>query len=355
MEGYNICGIQQMGIGVTDINPAFNWYIKNFGTDCKIFEDETEAKLMLPYTGGQPQSRRALLALNMQGGSGFEIWQYKGRKPQIAEELTNLGDLGINYCKIKTKDIEKAYEHFRNEGAINKPATDPSGKKSFFIKDPFGNIFQLVEASDWLFDEGKLTGASCGAVVGVTNIEKSMVVYADILGYTDVVYDVTGTFADLSQLPGGNTEVRRVLLKNPKTFVGPFSKILGQSTIELVSIKKPGKKIFEGRFWGDPGFIHLCFDIQGMANLKKYCTEKGFPFTVDSNPDNGTFDMGEAAGHFSYIEDPDGCLIEFVETHKVPIAKKLGLFINVQGKEYGKSLPKWMLNALRKFSKVKAA
>ena len=32
---------------------------------------------------------------------------------------------------------------------------------------------------------------------------------------------------------------------------------------------------------------------------------------------------------FTYIEDPDGTLIEFVETHKVPIAKKFGLFVDM--------------------------
>ena len=40
--------------------------------------------------------------------------------------------------------------------------------------------------------------------------------------------------------------------------------------------------------------------------------------------------MGEAAGHFAYIEDPDGTLIEFVETLKIPIIKKLGWYINLE-------------------------
>jgi len=42
------------------------------------------------------------------------------------------------------------------------------------------------------------------------------------------------------------------------------------------------------------------------------------------------FDMGEAAGRFSYIEDPDGTLIEFVETHKIPIFKKLGWYLHLE-------------------------
>jgi hypothetical protein len=56
--------------------------------------------------------------------------------------------------------------------------------------------------------------------------------------------------------------------------------------------------------------------------------------------------MGEAAGHFSYIEDPDGTLIEFVETHKVPIMKKLGWYLNLKKRNPEKSLPTWMLWAM---------
>ena len=56
------------------------------------------------------------------------------------------------------------------------------------------------------------------------------------------------------------------------------------------------------------GFIHLCFDSTGMNDLKRHCAELDHNFTVDSGD---TFDMGEAAGRFAYVEDPDGTLIEF--------------------------------------------
>jgi catechol 2,3-dioxygenase-like lactoylglutathione lyase family enzyme len=157
------------------------------------------------------------------------------------------------------------------------------------------------------------------------------------------------------ELPGGNKECRRVLLSRSKAFAGPFSKVLGNSLIELISSgTDKGKKIFENRFWGDPGFIHLCYDMRGMDELKKFCDKKGFPFTVDSKDSHGgnSFDMGEAAGHFSYIEDPDGTLIEFVETHKIPILKKFGLYLDLRKRDPNKSLPDWLVKTL-KFSKVK--
>ena len=102
------------------------------------------------------------------------------------------------------------------------------------------------------------------------------------------------------------------------------------------------------------GFIHLCFDIRGMDDLRQYCDEKGFPFTVDTmkSIDGRSFDMGEAAGHFAYAEDPDGTLIEFVETHKVPILKKFGWYLSLMKRDPDKSLPMIVFRFLR-FSKVK--
>ena len=92
-----------------------------------------------------------------------------------------------------------------------------------------------------------------------------------------------------------------------------------------------------------------------MEKLKTKCEANGHPFTVDSfaNHNGNSFDMGEAAGHFSYVEDPDGTLIEFVETHKVPVWKKIGWYINLKKKNPLKPLPNWMVKSL-KFNRVKA-
>lgn len=357
MNTYIISGIQQMGIGVANLAESWDWYRKHFGMDCRIFEDEAEAKLMLPYTGGQPRSRHAVLALNLQSGGGFEIWQYKGREPLNAPAEILAGDLGIFACKMKTADIGKTTRQFIENGVevISGPEKDPAGKLTAFVRDPYGNIFQLVEASDWFMKENKNTGGSYGAIIGVTDIEKAKIVYSNILGYDKVVYDKSGRFGDLTSLPGGEASFRRVLLQRSKPFVGAFSRILGHSEIELIAVDgRTPAKIFEGRYWGDKGFIHLCYDINGMQRLKETCAEAGFPFTVDSRISQGgdSFDMGEAAGHFSYIEDPDGTLIEFVETHKVPILKKLGWYLDLRKRNPLKSLPTFILKSLR-FSRVK--
>jgi catechol 2,3-dioxygenase-like lactoylglutathione lyase family enzyme len=325
--------------------------------DIKIFEDAAVAGLMLPYTGGEPRKRHAALTMNLQGGGGFEIWQYVGRIPDAPAKEILAGDLGIYVTKIKTRNVKAAYEVFRKkELNLNGLEIGPDGKEHFFVKDPYNNLFQVVEGHSWFkIDRKKSTGAAFGAIIGVSDIEKARKVYSDILGYDTVIYDKNGVFEDLKSLPGGDKTFRRALLMHSKPRLGSFSRILGPSVMELIQVTdRQPEQIFKNRFWGDLGFIHLCYDIKGMDALRIECKSKGFAFTVDSTSSlkTDTFDMGEAAGHFAYIEDPDGTLIEFVETDKIPILKKLGWYLDLRKRDPRKALPDWILRTL-KFSKVK--
>ncbi|MDD3788149.1 MAG: VOC family protein [Petrimonas sp.] len=350
---YIISGIQQVGIGVKNLYEAWKYYIAVFNMDIRILEDNKVAELMLPYTGGVPQRRHAAIAVNMQGGGGFEIWQYAERKPKPLDFELNMGDLGVLVCKIKSKNVAKTFEEFSNNPKVNvvtELSKNLDGKQTFYVKDPYGNLFQIIQDEYIFKNECRLTGGAVGATIGVTDIEKAMVVYKDILGYDTIIADETGVFDDLNGLPSGNQQFRRRLLTHSQPRKGAFSELFGPSYIELVqALERTPRKLYEGRFWGDPGFIQVCFDIRNMDALRSKCESMGFPFTVDTTQsfkEGSSFDMGDAAGQFAYIEDPDGTLIEFVETHKVPIAKKLGLAINLKNRNPEKALPKWMLKAL---------
>ncbi len=350
-----IAGIQQIGIGVVDLREAWKWYREHFGTDIRIFEENAVADLMLPYTGGLPQFRHAVYTINLQGGGGFEIWQYTKRKPEPPKNKIKLGDLGINAAKIKSEDVRKSYEFFRERNlTADGLGVDPAGEEHFFVKDPYGNLFQVVRDDSKFRNENKLTGATFGALIGVSDVDRARKLYSDILGYDLVIYDTEDKFEDLASLAGGENRFRRVRLRHSKSVRGTFSRLFGPSQVELIEVKdRDPKKIFEGRQWGDLGFIHICYDIVGMEALRKECDRKGFPFTVDStNKHSETFDMGEAAGHFSYVEDPDGTLIEFVETHKLPVSERLGWYINLKRRDPEKPLADWILKAL-KYNRVK--
>jgi catechol 2,3-dioxygenase-like lactoylglutathione lyase family enzyme len=348
-----ISGIQQVGIGVLNAEEAFQWYKKYFGMDILVFQDEAEAKLMTRYTGGIVQKRNAYLALNMQSGGGFEIWQYTSRVPQAPLRPAELGDLGIFCIKMKAKNVAESYAFYKNEGLnlLSKIINDPSDRPHFYLADPYGNIFEIIESDYWFAKTQSLSGGVAGTQIGVADMEKSLAFYKDVLGYDQVVYDKKSTFGDLSNLgTKGNQKFRRVLLKHSKPYEGGFTNLYGPTELELVqALESKPSKIFEDRYWGDLGYIHLCFDINGMARHEKDCAELGYPLTVNSKD---SFDMGEAAGQFAYNEDPDGTLIEYVETHKVPVLKKLGWYLNLKKRDPRKALPNFIVKAMR-FSRVK--
>jgi catechol 2,3-dioxygenase-like lactoylglutathione lyase family enzyme len=328
-----INGIQQVGIGVSDANLAWNWYRKAFKMDVPIFQDSAEAKLMTKYTAGKVESRHAILALNMQGGGGFEIWQYTSKIPLQAPRSIQLNDLGIIAVKMRCRDIRATYAHFESLGADiqGKPSQNPIGIWHFYVKDPFGNLFELEENSSWFSKNKDLTGGVSGVVIGVSSIEKVLPIYQKALLHADILVDKVSQWEDFGCLPNGNESCRRMILQSSPVPTGAFGKLFCQNTLELIENQEQiGMKIFENRNWGDLGFIHLCFDVSYMDSLKAQLEQAGYPLTVDSQSE---FDMGAAAGRFAYIEDPDGTLVEFVETFKIPILEKWGLFLNLKNRK----------------------
>lgn len=347
MDNYMISGIQQIGVGTTDFRKSWNWYIDMFGVDVKILEDDTVAERMLPYTGGKPQQRHACIAVNLQGGGGFEIWQYSKRKPEPCPFTIAVGDLGVFAAKLNCCDVKAFHRKMSAKWQdCTAPETLPDGTLCFYVKDLFGNLFQIIENKKVFINQGKLTGGMAGAVIGVSDMEASVKFYSEVLGYDTILSDTVGIFSPNDPMPESDRKCRRVILKAQKR-KGAFAELFGESTIELVqALERTPRKIYEGRYWGDPGFIQVCFDVTNMKALGEFCASKGHPFTVDSCPDGQRFDMGDASGHFTYIEDPDGTLIEFVETHKVPIIKKLGIGIDMSRRNPEKPLPKLLFRLM---------
>lgn len=334
MFDYNISGIQQIGIGVNNLEEAWAWYSKHFGMDLPIFNDEAEAKLMLEYTGKKVQKRKAVLAMNLQGGGGFEVWQFTSRKGEARMEPVKEGDLGITHVHMRTHNAEKALAYF--SALTNVTTSDLSinalGKKWFELKDPFENHFKIIEDDYCFMSTGAITGGVMGATIGVSDLEKGKMIYQKGMQYDQIVGEEK------------SSDIKRVWIKPSNAQPSAFSSLLGPTQLELVCDTTTKREaIFKNRFWGDLGFIHICFDVQRMHQLREFAKELNHPFTVDSE---NSFDMGEAAGQFAYIEDSDKTLIELVETHKVPIMKKVGWYINLKNKKVQKPLPKIIFRAL---------
>jgi catechol 2,3-dioxygenase-like lactoylglutathione lyase family enzyme len=338
-----ISGIQQVGIGCVNSPDTFKWLRNALGVNVQIFDDEAQAPLMTKYTGGEVHKRRAILAMNMNGGGGAEIWQFTSRTPSKGPAI-QIGDLGINAVKFKSTNPKISFDDSKLKGIkVTEIGVDPKGDQNYILNDLAGNSYQVVKDTSWFKNTAFMQGGACGALIGVSNIDASIAFYQNGLGINTLVYDVTGNFDDLG-LENQNKTFRRALLKFSNPFTAPFSRLLGDVQIELIqALDRKPNKTFENRFWGDLGFIHLCFDVPNMNRLKLNLEKYKYPLTVDSGD---TFDMGESGGRFAYVEDPDGTLIEMVETHKVPILKKLNWFLDLKKRGQDKPLPNWMVSLM---------
>lgn len=349
-----INGIQHVGVGVPDHATSWKWYRKFLGMDISLFNGEAEAPLMDIYTNGKTINKRAAMILNLHGGCAMEVVSPVSFTATHAEVEFELGDLGIFVAQVKSPDVRAAYEWFKKEGAnvISELKLLPYGGETFYVQDPNGLNFQIVPGKNWYMKPKHVTGGTVGSSIGVTNIDNSMKLYAEILGYDKVIFDETGVFEDWQGvLPGGERTFRRVVLAQSNQPGGGFAKVTGDTYIELVEAKDYSpRKIYADRLWGDIGFVHLGFDVRGMNELGKMLAEKGFGFTCDTND---TLDMGGTTRvHCTYIEDPDGTLIEMIEVYKIPIIEKLGIFLNLEKRDPLKPLPDFMLKALR-FTRIK--
>lgn len=344
-----INGIQQMGIGTTDVHASWKWYRRNFGFDVPVFDEAAEAPLMTKYTGGEVHARHAILAMNLNGGGGMEIWQFTSRRSADQHPFSLLQN-GLLVTKIKCRDANLGRESVQ-KNATSEVCKDPNGKPCFSVIDPFGNPFIASETDHWYQKKHSLFGGIEGIMVGVSNMDRSLEFYREVLEIDKVVYDKEGVFEDLAGLQDGDKKFRRVRIEPSNRNTGAFSEVFGAFHIELIQPLEEDstKHNLDGRFWGDQGFIHLCFDVNQMDGIKKRAEAKNSPFTVDSGD---TFSMGEAAGRFAYLEDPDGSLIELVETDKITVSKKLNWFLTLSQKRKKKPLPRWLFSVMA-FNRVK--
>ena len=349
-----INGFQHLGVGVKNHEESWKWFRKYFKMDIPFFNAVAEAPLMDVYTHGKTINKRAAMVYNLKGGTAMEVVSPVSFDARPPKEETRLGDIGIYIGTFKSSDVEASRELFVKDGIpVGDITKTPDGNKTFFVKDNNGLTYQVIPGENWFSNMKFPSGGIAGCTVGVKDIEKSLYFYKNLLGFSEVVYDEIGVFEDYSSfVDGGKGKFRRIKLIQPKPVYGRFSALGGEQFIELVQSVDDYevKKIWTGRIWGDIGFVHLGMDVIGLKSLGKKLADAGHPFTCDTED---VLSMGDSTKvHCTYIDDPDGILVEMIEVFKIPLVEKWGFYLDLTKKDYKKPLPNLLLKMMR-FMRVK--
>lgn len=142
--------------------------------------------------------------------------------------------------------------------------------------------------------------------IGVSDMEASLRFYAG-LGFRDIAFDYTGELGGLAAVTGhATTEARVVYLRSANPTV------LGRSGIKLVHIlNRPQPPVPDGFAYGEPGICEVCIHVQQYETFHQSLVESGHTVLMEPN-DQVLEPYGTRCG-LSYVQDPDGAKIEFIE------------------------------------------
>jgi len=142
--------------------------------------------------------------------------------------------------------------------------------------------------------------------LGVSDVEASIRFYAE-LGFTDVVFDYTGELGGLSTLTGHpTTNARVVYLRSANPTV------LGRASIKLVHLtNRRQPPLPDGFAYGEPGICEVCIHVKEYEAFHHRLVNSDH--TVLMEPNDQILEPDGTHCGLSYVEDPDGAKIEFIE------------------------------------------
>jgi catechol 2,3-dioxygenase-like lactoylglutathione lyase family enzyme len=320
-----INAIQHVGIGVQDRERSFNFYNNALGFSVLMSKSTDNCSGMLPVIEND-ETRNVIIALNPHGGALVEIFQYVSKTPVPIPENVDFTYNGFLLYGLKVKNINKSLDIIKKHGGstltvpMDFSPMKNRGWKTAVFRDPDGIYSILIEypESNVGYGIGKpRIGGIEYTAIGVSNLKNSLDFYTNILGYDDILYTHEESYSEWDSLFGKGRKIKRSLIRKSEKAQGLFKHFLRGGMIELIEVEgNKGKHNFDGRTWGDIGFMELCFDVTDIKATLKAITNRGVQIVVPAHSQ----DMGlKTHATFAYIRDPDGSLLEFADISKLPV------------------------------------
>ena len=304
-----IFGVHHFGMGVNSVEKSLALYRDILGFNKLVWEDRGESNYFEMH--GKSVKRRVVMFKNDANDEEVEFLEFyendSQHTPQPLSEDYQWGSIGLMEVGFEVPDIDQMYARLSQEGynviCKTQDLTIASGiaGRSFYLKDSDGFLVQLFQRSANLGKKDSPIRLN-HVGIGVIDMGQSLELYRDLLGLTNVIYDVEGSFPLVDKVVGKPVVVRIALLSNPKA----------GAKIKLVKMLPPNELEDPtiGRNWGDMGCMEVALSTDNILDTYKYLAGKGiqFEFPVgDINHLDGT------KTRIVYFRDPNGVEVEFIE------------------------------------------
>lgn len=300
----SLLGVDHVGVGVRDIESVKSFYRDAFGFETVLFQMPEEDHQGMHGLLRAPRAVHSSQLLSQEtGGPTLALFQATDPAPRPIRKDFRYGDIGVGKITFAVPDLTAFCQEkgtYIDFCSAPKDTAVEGGDAYRFVyaRDPEGNLVEIVADS---------AGASGGGPVlrsvgiAVTDLERSLAFYRDVLGFDRTVMAPHGSFSGLvDELTGETgTTVRSCLQANSR----------GRGMVELFEVTKPrGRSIPFGTQWGDFGYLQVCLFASDLDTLSAQL-EAEPPDVLLSLQD---IDDPEYPAKFMYLRDPDGVPVEVV-------------------------------------------
>lgn len=292
-----------IGYGVRDDKKSISFYQKYLNCGhVRISIEDISAGGFGKFVGDGERFRWSMLAHKV-GGVDFEPVQLLSRDPRPIPEDYKWGDIGINDVCFRVEGLHGLYNQLKEEGLKvlcppQRISIDAKWEREFFyIEDPDGINIKLEQDRKDSNKKPKVNGYEY-LCLGVSNLEKSLTFYRNILGYHKLIWDLDGHLEWMDNIVGEKVYGRSLMLGSD------YDECLFQ--LVQVADRKP-QYLFKDKRWGDVGLMEFCFTVPDLEKVCDYLRTKNVKFLVEPQLTTAQLDYA----YIAYVADPDGNYVEF--------------------------------------------
>jgi catechol 2,3-dioxygenase-like lactoylglutathione lyase family enzyme len=156
-----------VGLTVSDFNRTVRFYWDVFGCPLVGVAD-TPADRVRTFFGVDGDAPRCKIGwIRVPGGATLEIFEFKPQTPPVAVPWNRIG---LTHFSFNVRNTQKWHDYLVSKGVeiVSRPEQSPRGHWFFFVKDPDGNLIEMIDLrymhyvlqwlgplGGWLFRRGR--------------------------------------------------------------------------------------------------------------------------------------------------------------------------------------------------------